>query len=275
MTDGRFSPYLRRWQLHAEGDALYTSGAALLPVCWRGLPAMLKLATQAEEQQGYAMLRWWRGRGAARVYAHCGPALLMERGQPERSLAVFSLAGADDEACRRACGVVARLHAAPRPGEGLPGQAPGATPLAAWFAALVHRAGGAEGDVLPAARRAAQQLLATPQEPHYLHGDIHHHNILDFGARGWLAIDPKGLVGERAFDYANLFCNPTPRICLDPGRFQARLGLVCTAGAIAPQRMLQWILAWAGLSALWHIEDGGDPDTALAVARMARAGLGG
>jgi len=25
-----------------------------------------------------------------------------------------------------------------------------------------------------------------------LHGNIHHRNILDFGARGWLAIDPPG-----------------------------------------------------------------------------------
>lgn len=30
-----------------------------------------------------------------------------------------------------------------------------------------------------------------------LHGDLHHGNVLDFGASGWLAIDPKGLKGER------------------------------------------------------------------------------
>lgn len=41
-----------------------------------------------------------------------------------------------------------------------------------------------------------------------LHGDVHHGNVLNFGARGWLAIDPRGLVGERAFDHANLLCNP-------------------------------------------------------------------
>jgi hypothetical protein len=44
-----------------------------------------------------------------------------------------------------------------------------------------------------------------------LHGDMHHENILKFSSRGWLAIDPKGLVGERGFDYANIFCKPRQR----------------------------------------------------------------
>lgn len=29
-----------------------------------------------------------------------------------------------------------------------------------------------------------------------------------FGERGWLAIDPKRLLGERSFDFANIFTNP-------------------------------------------------------------------
>ncbi len=49
-------------------------------------------------------------------------------------------------------------------------------------------------------------------------GDLHHRNILDFGSRGWLAIDPKGILGERGFDFANIFCNPDPAIATVPGR---------------------------------------------------------
>jgi streptomycin 6-kinase len=41
-----------------------------------------------------------------------------------------------------------------------------------------------------------------------LHGDLHHENVLDFGERRWLAIDPHGLHGERFFDFANIFTNP-------------------------------------------------------------------
>lgn len=36
-------------------------------------------------------------------------------------------------------------------------------------------------------------------------GDAHHSNILDFGERGWLAIDPKRVTGERYYDYGMCF----------------------------------------------------------------------
>ncbi len=37
------------------------------------------------------------------------------------------------------------------------------------------------------------------------------------GPRGWLAIDPKGLIGERGFEYANLFRNPDAEVALSAG----------------------------------------------------------
>lgn len=104
-----------------------------------------------------------------------------------------------------------------------------------------------------------------------LHGDIHHDNILDFGPRGWLAIDPKRLIGERGFDYANLFCNPDHATAT--GRFARRVAVVTEAAGLERKRLLQWILAWAGLSAAWCLSDGGPPETALAVAALAAAEL--
>jgi streptomycin 6-kinase len=38
------------------------------------------------------------------------------------------------------------------------------------------------------------------------------------GPRGWLAIDPKGLCGERGFDFVNIFCNPDFALATAPGR---------------------------------------------------------
>ena len=65
----------------------------------------------------------------------------------------------------------------------------------------------------------AQRLLANPREVRPLHGDLHHENIMH-GPRGWLAIDPVGLLGDPGFDAANLFYNPLDRddLCLDPER---------------------------------------------------------
>ncbi|MFX5957215.1 aminoglycoside phosphotransferase family protein, partial [Acinetobacter baumannii] len=74
-----------------------------------------------------------------------------------------------------------------------------------------------------------RRLLSEPRDPVVLHGDIHHGNILDFGPRGWLAIDPKGLFGERDFDFVNLFRNPDEATALSPGRFARQLAVVTEA----------------------------------------------
>lgn len=106
-----------------------------------------------------------------------------------------------------------------------------------------------------------------------LHGDIHHRNILDFGARGWLAIDPKRMIGERGFDYANLFCNPELVTVRAPGRLTRQLEVVAEAAGLERKRPLQWIVASAGLSAAWFLEDG-DTESAKGDLAVAETGLG-
>jgi streptomycin 6-kinase len=91
--------------------------------------------------------------------------------------------------------------------------------------------------------------------------------VLDFGERGWLAIDPKRLLGERGFDFANIFTNPdladpAQPVATEPGRFAQRLDVVARAANLERQRLLLWILAWTGLSASWFLGDG-DPLAAI------------
>ncbi|MGO4776015.1 aminoglycoside phosphotransferase family protein, partial [Lysobacter sp. 2RAB21] len=86
--------------------------------------------------------------------------------------------------------------------------------------------------------------------------DIHHENVLDAGAeRGWIAIDPKRVIGERGFDFANLFTDPDEETALAQGTFERRLALVVEHGRIERRRLLQWIVAFQGLSAAWFIID--------------------
>lgn len=259
-----FSEYLERWTLTQDGDPIITHSSRLLPVCRGGMPAMLKVATTAEESRGGAVMAWWNGRGAARVLAHEGDALLLERAGI--SLANFVRAGRDDEATRIICAAVAELHA-PR---SLP--PPDLVSLTEWFEAL-QPAAAMHGGILRRSAETASELLATQRDVTVLHGDIHHDNILNFGSRGWLAIDPKGLRGERGFDYANLFCNPDHETETLPGRLTRRIELVAEAAALEPTRLLRWILAWAGLSAAWLIDDGVSPKCALTVAELAEAKL--
>jgi streptomycin 6-kinase len=227
---------------------------------------MLKIATEHEEQRGGAVMVWWYGDGAARVLAHHDAALLLERATGGRSLAEMAQRGDDDEASRILCAVAARLHA---PRSSSP---PELVPLPKWFEALLPAAAN-QGGVLVHASRTAQALLNTPQDVAVLHGDIHHGNVLDFGARGWLAIDPKGLFGERGFDFANIFCNPDVAPAAAAGRLARQATIVADAAGLDRKRLLQWILSYAGLSAAWFIDDGGDPALPLAVAEAASAEL--
>ena len=144
-------------------------------------------------------------------------------------------------------------------------------PLTQWFREL-EPAAARHGGILLKAAAAARHLLATSQEVVALHGDIHHGNILDFGARGWLAIDPKGLLGERGFDYGNIFCNPR-EMATAPGRLSRQASIVAEASGLDRTRLLQWILAYAGLSAAWFLNDGEDAELPLAVGEAAAAEL--
>ncbi len=263
-----FERYLQSWNLKVDGVPVVTPGSHLLPVRWQGQPAMLKIAHTSEEQLGGQLMSWWAGEGAAQVYAHDDVALLMERATGPGSLMRMALNGQDDQASRIACATVARLHA-PRPS---PPQ--GLLPLQAWFQSL-WTAAEDTGGVLRDCAAMAHALLAAPQDVVVLHGDIHHDNILDFGARGWLAIDPKRVIGERGYDYANLLCNPDLPTCHDPVRFNRQVAVIAQAANLARPRLLQWVVAHAGLSAAWFLEDGERQRAAidLEVARLAQRAL--
>ena len=255
-----FQAWLDRWSLVADGPAIHTAYSDLLPVVRDGAPAMLKIARTREEQRGASLMIWYAADGAVRVLESDGPALLLERASGAVSLADMSARGFDDEAARILCATVGRLHA-PRPGA-IPADL---VPLDRWFRALTSR----PDPLLARAAGTARALLAEPQDVVVLHGDIHHGNVLDGAERGWLAIDPKGLYGERTFDYANIFCNPDRATATAPGRLARRIDLVSEAARLDRARLLKWVVAYAGLSAAWCLEDGETPTVPLAILEIA------
>lgn len=266
-----FDPYLARWNLVADGDPIATHASHLLPVRYRDLPAMLKIATMPDEQAGGAVMQYWNGEGAARVLEYDEVAILLERATGPRSLADMARGGADDAATHILCDALAILHR-PRPNPPA-----GLITLPEWFRDL-PAAAASHGGILARAWDAAQGLLDAQRDVVVLHGDLHHDNVLDFGARGWLAIDPKSLIGERGFDYANIFTNPdlsdpTRPVAIEPGIFARRLEIVIARSGIERKRLLTWILAWCGLSAAWYLGDNDPAFTDLRIAEFAAAAL--
>jgi streptomycin 6-kinase len=146
----------------------------------------------------------------------------------------------------------------------------GLVPLEIWFRAL-ETAAARHGGTFATCADAARSLLADQREPVGLHGDFHHDNVLDGGPRGWLVIDPKGLIGERGFEYANLFRNPDLATALAPGQMRRRAQIVTQEADLDGRRLLEWVVAYAGLGAAWSLEDGDDPRPGLAIAEHAAA----
>jgi len=269
-----FEPHLSRWGLVPAGEPILTPGSQLLPVLRGAEPAMLKLPAGEHERLGYLPLEYWNGDGAVRLLARSdsGDAMLIERATGTRSLSAMARGGADDEATALLCDAIAALHK-PR------GPAPfGLIPLETWFRELFPMA-AERGGILARSAAAATEMLASQREIVPLHADLHHDNVLDFGGRGWLAIDPQCVIGDRAFEYTILFCDPDladpePPVAIVPGIFERRLEIVLAKSGLERRRLLMWILAWCGLSAAWFLGDD-DPLATVnfAVAEQAIAAL--
>jgi streptomycin 6-kinase len=254
--------YKQRWNLKDDGEPFSTYSGILQPVSYDGKDCMLKITSRKKDKRSNNLMVWWNGKGAARVLRHDDTVILMERATEAGSLSKMAKNGRDGEASDILCNVVAQLHNHPAP------YPTDLVPLKLWFKEL-EPAAAKYGGVFVNCSFIANQLLDSQENIVALHGDIHHGNVLDFGERGWLAIDPKGLIGERGFDYANIFCNPDAAVATEPGRLMKQVKVVSDVAKLEPNRLLQWIAAWAGLSAIWSISDETDHQTAAAVAEIA------
>jgi streptomycin 6-kinase len=257
-----------KWALIDDGEILVTHSSLLQPVIYDGIKSMLKVPLCAEERRSSALMVCWDGNAAAKVLKHSDDALLMERAVGTESLRKMVLNGKEDEANKIICAVAAKLHKANCR------ELTELIPLKTWFVGLGHAA-LKHGGVFRLCAEIADRLLNNPQDIVALHGDIHYDNILDCGIGEWIAIDPKALIGERGFDFANLFCNPTPEIATSVARLREQTKLIAAEAGLDTKRLLQWIAAWSGLSAAWAIEDGEDTKVQITVAENALTELAG
>lgn len=124
---------------------------------------------------------------------------------------------------------------------------------------------GTTGPFAPQLVEAAEQIFAelVPDQGErvLLHGDLHHWNILSATRQPWLALDPKGVIGEREYEVGALIRNPDLDHFSEAElkRVQTRrLDIFAEMLGFDRQRMLLWSLAQAVLSAWWAMEDEGD-----------------
>lgn len=266
----------RRWNTSGAELIAETFSSRIWKI-WRadGSPAVVKALKPfddvEDELRGAHFLAWRHGEGAVRLFGRDGRKMLIEYAG-ERHLTAVLDSEDDSAATEIAAEVMARLHAP----SGRP--APAALqPLRERFGDLFAKAAKDRNEgrqsLYAEAAALAHHLLGDQRSVRPLHGDLHHDNML-LSPRGWLAIDPKGVLGDPAFDAANLFYNPLERddLCLDPGRIAGMATTFSRSMDSDPRRLLDFAIAYGCLSAAWHAGDGNDGDEAreLAVAGMIR-----
>ncbi len=250
--------WLQRWNLTPDGEAIVTPRATLLPVRRGGEAAFLKLLTPiSDETDAARALRHFDGRGAVRVLAEAERAVLLERAVPGTPLTDLVAAGRDDEATEIIADTIVALHRGDPPA--------GFRTLEDWGDGFRRQRERGVHPQLPQAildrAEATWRALAASQGRRFLlHGDLHHDNLL-MSDRAWLAIDPKGVVGEAAFEPVMMLRNPI-RLWpypADAALMSRRAAILSERLSLDRERILGWAFALIVLGACWSIEDG-DPD---------------
>jgi len=206
-------------------------------------------------------LRCYDGRGAVRLidYNETDRHLLLERLVPGTPLAECE----DDEAATRiAAGVMRTLWRPLSEGHGFPTAASWAEGLQKLRAQFGGATGPFPAKLVSMAECLFQELIASSEAPVILHGDLHHFNILSAEREPWLAIDPKGVVGEPAYDVGALLRNPHPDRFTDPKVQRRRIDILCEELRLDRRRVIGWGIAQAVLAAWWSFEDSGEIWTA-------------
>jgi streptomycin 6-kinase len=255
----------KRWCLHIGAPFELTYNYVAPAVAATGEEVVVKLSppSNPELEPEATALRLAAGRGATRLLdadLSLG-ILLLERATPGTTLTALSLR--DDAAATSAAATVMRRLWRP-----VPTDHPFPT-IGRWargFSRLRAAHDGGTGPLpestVDAAEHLFAELSASATESVVLHGDLHHDNILAAEREPWLAIDPKGLVGEPAYEAGALLRNPYPQLldAPDPGRLLSRrLDQLADELTLDRRRLHGWAYAQAVLSAVWSWEDHGAP----------------
>lgn len=236
-----------------------------------GMGVVLKVGVPCRElETEAAALNLFEGAGAVRLLEQdtAAGALLLERVNPGTPLHELQ---AEAEAARTAATLMRQLWRTPPREHSFPS-------LAVWFRAferLRSQFGGGSGpfpsELIMRAERAFTELDASTESSVVLHGDFHHANILFSAERGWLAIDPKGIIGDRGYEVGSFMLNQLPKgvsASATTAILAQRLSIFAEELQISRARLALWAFCHAILSALWDMEEAAPWQGTIRLARL-------
>jgi len=276
---GTIPSFPASWNIEAAKQIADTPAGVVYAVTrGDGSPAVAKVLKKKvleDSLRGADFIAWRAGVGCVELLERSDDILLMEHAGAETLRDVLFRDGDDDATTQIAADVLLQYH---QPSQQPPPSSLLTLPL--YFESLFRKAeqdrtDGVESIYVEAAA-LAQELIDRQRDVKPLHGDLHHENIMRSG-RGWIIIDPAGLIGDAALDVANMFSNPLDRF--DLTRSEARIASMAAIFSRALQRdervLLQYAFAYGCLSATWHEEDSNaeERDNELAVAATVKTVL--
>ena len=247
---------------------------------------VLKMGVPNREMKSeMAALRLFNGEGACRLLEYDDERywMLLERLNPG---AMLSTLEDDEEATRIAAEVMKKIWRTPplesdsslsdvhQQADGLQSQF---IQLSDWFNGLKQLRPMFNGGTGPFNEKLVERVENSVKDffvenhmPVLMHGDFHHFNILS-SERGWLVIDPKGVIGPAGYEVGPFMINPWSdfsdgsKIRL---RVKRRIDILHEHLGFERERILEWSLAHAVLSAWWGIEDNTGWESALQFAEL-------
>ena len=220
-----------------------------------GKPVVLKITKAADEFNSGSVLRAFETKGTVAAYRSEPGAVLLERLEPGTELVELVRAGSDEVATEILGDVIAQM-ANHEP----PPDCPTVFDWAIGFDRYVTVCpdGPIPLELARQAKEVYRRLAESQKQTMLLHGDLHHYNVLFDSNRGWLAIDPKGVVGELEYELGAIIRNPCelPDFYISQAVVERRLKQLTDALRLDYDRALRWSFAQAVLSAIWGLEDG-------------------
>ncbi|HVF25911.1 MAG TPA: aminoglycoside phosphotransferase family protein [Anaerolineales bacterium] len=136
--------------------------------------------------------------------------------------------------------------------------------LSDWFDGLKRlrarfngRTGPFDKKLVERVERSVGDFFIENHKPVLMHGDFHHFNILS-SERGWLVIDAKGVIGPAGYEVGPFLINPWGDMLHGTRQkhmTERRIDILHEHLGFERERIREWGLAHAVLSAWWDIED--------------------
>lgn len=242
--------YLEKWNLLDPVEIASTQSATVYKVVDGNGTAMafkcfsIKEGDDGDEPiSGAAALRYWGGNGAVRLLKNDNNAQLLEYCDGGTLLEV-----SDDVAIGHIENVVSEIHSKT------------AKPFNCDKDLMAHLRSLFRSKDFDKAKEIANQLIdgTSEKDIRMLHCDLHHENIMHDSKLGFVAIDPKGAVGDRHYDVSNIFRNPNDKIALSLERVNRLADEFANRLDMNRERILKFAYVHSCASVCWSREDGYD-----------------